>query len=507
MSDMKVTLDREGKNIVKVGVELEAEKASRAYEITCRELSQQVEIPGFRKGKAPRNIIEKRFGREIIKKEALERLIPELLQQVIVDKNLDIITNPEIQECKFELGEPLTLLAKFEVRPEVTLGDYKGIKVDVPEAKLDEKAIDRALEHLAEQKADLAPIEGREVAMGDHVLLDFECTVDGAPVEGGKGEGLTLEVKEGQFLPNFCDQLVGKKPGEQFNIEVTFPDEYRNKALAGKPALFDVKLKELRQRVVPEINDELAKGYDHESLDALKAAIKERLDEDLETQNRARAQKVVVDAVVEQSKVDIPDTMITREHELLMQQMRHEVERYGENWTEYQKGEAFAKVEEGKKEEAKQRVLHSLVLGAVVRAENLSVAEEEVAPYLAQIAVSNNIPPERYREMAQDEYLMRQITEEVLTGKVVDYLVDNAQLNYVEDTHVHGPECAHGDEHGHSHGEHEHGPNCDHSHDEEPAKAPKAKAKKAASEEGEKEESSEKEEVAASGKKKTKKEK
>ncbi len=477
---MKVTLDREGKNIVLVGVELEAEKASRAYEITCRELSHQVEIPGFRKGKAPRNIIEKRFGREIIKKEALERLIPDLLQQVIVDKNLDIITNPEIQECKFELGEPLTMKAKFEVRPEVTLGEYKNLKVDVPEAKLNDNAVDKALEHLAEQKADLKPVDPREVVLGDHVLLDFECKVEDKPVEGGKGEGLTLEVKEGQFLPNFCEQLVGHKPGEKFKIEVTFPEEYRNKALAGKPAVFEVDLKEVRQRVVPEINDEMAKGYDHESLDTLKAAIKERLDDDLQMQNRARAQKVVVEAVVERAQVDIPETMIKREHELLMQQMRQEVERYGESWDEYKKNENFAKVEEGKQEEAKQRVLHSLVLGAVVRAENLSVSEEEVAPYLAQIAVSNNIPPERYREMAQDEYLMRQITEEVLTGKVVDFLVDNAELNYVEDTHVHGPECAHGHEH---EGGHEHGPDCDHDAEEKEevvASAKSSSKKKAA---------------------------
>jgi len=480
---MKVTLDREGKNIVKVGVELEAEKASRAYEVTCRELSHQVEIPGFRKGKAPRNIIEKRFGREIIKKEALERLIPELLQQVIIDKNLDIITNPEIQECKFELGEPLTLSAKFEVRPEVTLGEYKNIKVDVPEAKLADGAIDRALEHLAEQKSDLQPIEGREVVLGDHVLLDFECLVEGKPVEGGKGEGLTLEVKEGQFLPNFCEQLVGKKPGEQFTIEVTFPEEYRNKALAGKPAVFTVDLKELRQRVTPEINDELAKGYDHESLDALKEAIKERLDEDVQVQNRARAQKVVVEAVVERANVDIPDTMINREHELLLQQMRQEVERYGESWSEFQKNENYAKISDNKREEAKQRVLHSLVLGAVVRQENLSVSEEEVAPYLAQIAVSNNIPPERYREMAQDEYLMRQITEEVLTGKVVDFLVDSAELNYVPDEHEHGPDCAHGHEHG---GEHEHGPDCSHDHEETPEKEEVAASSKASKGEGKK---------------------
>src|SRR5579885_769309 len=276
---MTVTLDREGKNVVRVDVELEAEKASRAYEVTCRELSQQIEIPGFRKGKAPRGIIEKRFGRDLIKKEALERLIPELLQQVIVDKNLDIITNPEIEEYKFELGEPFKLIAKFEVRPEVKLGNYKGIKVDVPQAALQEGAVERTLQQLAEQKGTLAPIESREVVKGDHVLLDFECLVDGEVVEGGRAEGLTLEVKEGQFLPGFTEQLVGKKPGEKFDVNVNFPEEYRNKTLAGKPAVFKVDLKELRQRVVPEINDELAKSYEQESLDKLKEAIQERLDE------------------------------------------------------------------------------------------------------------------------------------------------------------------------------------------------------------------------------------
>lgn len=500
---MKVTLDREGKNIVRVGVELEAEKASRAYEITCRELSHQVEIPGFRKGKAPRNIIEKRFGREIIKKEALERLIPELLQQVIVDKNLDIITNPEIEECKFELGEPLTLSCKFEVRPEVKLGEYKGIKVDVPQAVLQEGAIDRALSHLAEQKSSLEPIESREVVEGDHVLLDFECFVDEKPVEGGKGDGLTLEIKEGQFLPGFCEQLIGKKPGEKFDVEVNFPEEYRNKNLAGKPAIFKVDLKELRERAIPEVNDELAKVYDHESLDSLKAAILERLNEDVEVQNRARAQKVVVDAVVDQAQVDIPETMINREFELLMQQMKHEVERYGQDWNEYANSEHFESIKSNKHEEAKQRVLHSLVLGAVVREENLSVGEEEIAPYLAQIAVQNNIPPERYREMAQDEYLMRQITEEVLTGKVVDFLVDSAALNYVEDDHAHD----HDDDH-------EHGPNCSHDHDHEPAaKKGKGKGKESVKSPEPKADAEEKEPVgkaAKSGdsvKKKTKKEK
>lgn len=430
---MKVTLDREGKNVVKVGLELEAEKASRAYEITCRELSHQVEIPGFRKGKAPRNIIEKRFGRDLIKKEALERLVPELLQQVITDKNLDIITSPQIEECKFELGEPLTLLAKFEVRPDVELGDYKGVAVNVPEAQLPGDALDRALNNIAEQKATLKPIDGREVKDGDNVLLDFECLVDGELVEGGKAVGLNLEVREGAFLPGFCEKLVGHKPGDKFDVEVTFPDDYRNKNLAGKPAVFKVELQELRERVTPEINDELAKSLGHETLASLKSAVEDRMKEEVDQENRARSQKAVVEAIVNASNVDIPDSMIDREHDLLMQQLKHFVEQNGQDWNEYIKSEEWQSVNDGRKTEARQRVLHSLVLGAIVRAENLNVTEDEVAPYLAEIAVRNNVPPERYREMASDEYLMRQITEEVLTNKVVDFLVDSAAVKYVPD--------------------------------------------------------------------------
>lgn len=468
---MKVVVDREGKNVVRVGLELEAERASRAYEVTCRELSNQVEIPGFRKGKAPRNIIEKRFGRDAIKQEALERLLPELLHQVITDENLDIITRPEIVECKFELGEPLKLAAKFEVRPEVKLGDYKNLKVDVPEAVLPEGALDNALNNIAAQRASMKAIDDREVVMGDHVLLDFECYVDDKLVEGGKAEGLTLEVKEGAFVPGFCEQLVGKKPKEEVEVSVTFPDEYRNPSLAGKPARFKVEIKELRQKVVPEINDEFAKELDHETLDDLKKAIQERMAEEITMENEARCQRKVVEAVVEQAELDIPETMIEREHELLMHQIREIVEANGQSWDEYQSMEEFKQLDELKKKEANQRVLHSLVLGAVVKAESMNVTIEEVSPYVFDYAARNQVPEDRLRELFDDEMFMRQVSEEVLTSKVVDYLVKGAQINYVEDSgqhdHVHGEGCDH--EHGHDHeDEHEH------------KEAPKKKTKKAA---------------------------
>lgn len=431
---MKVTLDREGKNVVRVGLEVEADRASRAYEVTCRDLSNQVEIPGFRKGKAPRNIIEKRFGRDAIKQEALERLLPELLQQVITDKKLDIITRPEIIECNFELGEPLKLAAKFEVRPEVKLGDYKGVKADVPEAVIPEDALEKALNGIAEQHAAVNKIDPREVKLGDHVLIDFECYVDDKLIEGGKAENLPLELKDGAFVEGFCEQVAGKKPGDKFEAEVTFPEDYRNDALAGKPAKFKVELKELREKVVPGIDDELAQKVNHENLEELKKTIQSKMDEEIKYENEARAQKAVVDAVVENSEIDIPDTMIDREFELLMEQIKMQFQQTGQDWEEFAAMDDFKALEETKKEEASQRVLHSLVLGAVVRAEDMTVTEEEVTPYLNEYAIRNNIPPDRYSEMFQDEYVMRQISEEVLTGKVVDFLVKNAEINYVPDT-------------------------------------------------------------------------
>ena len=410
---MKVTLDREGKNVVRVGLEVEADRATRAYEKTCRDLSNHVEIPGFRKGKAPRNIIEKRFGRDAIKQEALERLLPELLQQVITDKKLDIITRPEIIECKFELGEPLTLAAKFEIRPEVKLGTYKGVETDVPEAVIPEDALNKALDGIAEQHAAVNKIDPRKIKMGDHVLLDFECYVEEKLIEGGKAENLPLEIKEGAFVEGFCEQLVGKEPGNEFEVEVTFPEEYRNPELAGKPAKFKVN---------------------HESLDELKKTIEAKMDEEIKYENEARAQKAVVDAVVENSDIDIPDTMIDREYELLMEQIKMQIQQMGQDWEEFQKMEDFESLRSSKRDEASQRVLHSLVLGAVVRAEDMNVTEEEVPPYLNEYAMRNNIPPDRYAEIFQDEYVLRQITEEVLTGKVVDFLVSNAKINYVPDT-------------------------------------------------------------------------
>lgn len=438
---MKVSLERQGINVVQLGLELETEKATKAYEVACRQLSHKVNIPGFRKGKAPRNIIEKTLGVDYIKREALERLVPELLSKVILDENLDVITEPEIDECKFELGQPLMLQARLEVRPEVTLGQYQGIQVAVPEAEMPADALDRALKSIAESKASLKEVDSRKVAMGDTVVLDFECWVGGKLVEGGKAEGLILEMKEGNFLPTFCDQLVGKEPGTNCEVKATFPAEYRNKELAGKDAEFKVDIRGIRERFVPDINDELAKSVGAESLGDLKDMLKARMDEEIRQENEARSQRAVVDGIIANAKVEIPDTMVERERELLMGSLRQMVEQNGQSWEQFQQEPEYEQISGAKRDEAKQRVLTSLVLGAIVRAEKMTVGDEEMAPYLAEVAARYNVPIERV--IGRDD-IRRQVMEELLTQKVVEYLVGQAEVRFIKDERP-VEECSHSD--------------------------------------------------------------
>lgn len=434
--DMKVTLEREGVNLVKLDVEVEANKAKQAYDKACRELSKRIRIPGFRPGKAPKNMVEKAVGADYIKREALEHLVPEVLTRIISDEKLDVITEPRIDSYNFEVGQPLALKATVEVRPEVKLGDYKGLNVKVEEARLDDEALERALKSIAEAKASLQTVsEKRALRMGDTVLLDFECYVDGQLVDGGKAEGLVLELKEGNFLPGFCEQLVGKEPDSHVEITARFPDDYRNEQLKGKEGQFKTHIREIRERFVPEINDELAKSVGQESLDALKEALRQRLDEEVKQENETRLQRCVVEEVVKKATVEIPDSMIDRECNLLLMHLRRYIEQMGQSWEAFAQSPEYDNIYKEKREEARTRVLTSLVLGAVVRAENMTITGEESAPYLAELIARYNLPIEQIAHNDQlrrafDE-LRRQAMEEALTRKVVDFLTSQSQVERV----------------------------------------------------------------------------
>lgn len=474
---MKVTLEREGKNVVKLEIELEAERVTRAYEMACRQLSNQYRIPGFRPGKAPRMILEKTIGEDNIKNEALQRLVPEVITEALIKENLDVITAPEYSNVDFKLGQPLKLQAKFEVRPEVKLGNYKEIEVNVPEVTMPADAMERALANVAETRSSLAPVEGRASEMGDTCVVNFDCTVDGAPMDGGKAESFVLELKEGSFLPGFCEQIAGHNKGDKFDVKANFPDNYRRKDVAGKEGIFAIELKEIRRKFVPDINDELAVAIGHESLETLKESIRQELDEVVKQENESRAQRMVVEAASRCAEVDIPETMIEREKELLVNQMKEYMESQGQSYEEAAALPEFATLTESKLEEARQRVLTSLVLGAIVREEKISVSDEEMGPYFAELAMRYNLRPDQFEAFASNEEMRRRVAEEVLTGKVVELLVSTAKINYVPDD-----ACSEDHDHslhdGHGGGGHVHGPDCDHGDEAAGKEKPKAEAKK-----------------------------
>ncbi len=425
---MKVTLDREGKNLVKLGVELESDKAMRAYEHACRQLSHKVNIPGFRKGKVPRTVLEKTIGVDYIKQETLEHLLPEVLNEAIAQESLDIITQPQIDSYQFDLGEPLKLQAKFEVRPQVTLGQYKGLTVEVPENAFDESSVDTALQRLAEAQSQLAAISPRPVKMGDTVLLDFECFVDDKAVEGGKAEGMLLEVKENGFIPGYCEQLVGKEPGTELEIKATFPADYRNKQLASKEGVFKTRIKELREKVVPPIDDALAQKFSVESLEKLKENLKTNLKDEFEMTNESRKQKLIVEAIVKMSTVDLPETMVEREQKLLLDQLKYYVEQSKQSFAEFEQSPEFEAIKTSKYEEAKLRVLTSLVLGAIIKEEGITVNNEELELYLQEFIARMGLPPEK---AMRNEAVHRQALEELLTGKVMELLMEHTKVEHV----------------------------------------------------------------------------
>ncbi len=427
---MKITLDKQGKNVIELGLEVEAEKVLKVYEQTCRNLSHKVKIPGFRPGKAPRRVLETTLGVEYIKSETLENMLPKLLGEAISSENLDIITQPEINKCEFELGKPLQLQAKFEVRPEVKISDYLGLSVDVVETKVPDDALASMLDNIVQSKITFANQPDKIVEMGDNVLIDFECFVDSKLIEGGSAKDVVLEVKSGNFVENFCEQLVGHKNNDNFEVKVNFPANYRNKELASKEALFKVSLKEVRNKVAPPIDDELAKSVGVDSLDELKKLLMDRLEQEAKQKTRQDVQKKVVEAVVNLASVDIPETMIDRELELLLDQVKNYLESNNQDFEAFKNTDEFNDLKAQKLEEAKKRVLTSLVLGAIVRELKITVSQDDLTPYFVDLMQTYNISA---NDITKNENIRRQVMEEALTGKVINHLVENSKVNYIKE--------------------------------------------------------------------------
>ncbi|MCY7793563.1 trigger factor, partial [Bacillus haynesii] len=379
---MSVKWEKQEGNEGVLTVEVDADTFNKALDDAFKKVVKQVSIPGFRKGKVPRGLFEQRFGVEALYQDALDILLPVEYPKAVEEAGIEPVDRPEIDVEKIEKGENLIFTAKVTVKPEVKLGEYKGLGIEKDDTAVTDEDVQNELKSLQERQAELVVKEDGKVEEGDTVVLDFEGFVDGEAFEGGKAENYSLEVGSGSFIPGFEDQLVGLEAGAEKDVEVTFPEEYHAEELAGKPAVFKVKIHEIKAKELPELDDEFAKDVDEEveTLAELTEKTKKRLEEAKENEADAKLREELVVKAAENAEADIPQAMIDTELDRMMKEFEQRLQMQGMNLELYFQfsGQDENALKEQMKEDAEKRVKSNLTLEAIAKAEKLQVTDEEV---------------------------------------------------------------------------------------------------------------------------------
>ncbi|MEC1824231.1 trigger factor [Bacillus paralicheniformis] len=423
---MSVKWEKQEGNEGVLTVEVDADTFNKALDDAFKKVVKQVSIPGFRKGKVPRGLFEQRFGVEALYQDALDILLPVEYPKAVEEAGIEPVDRPEIDVEKIEKGESLIFTAKVTVKPEVKLGEYKGLGIEKDDTAVTDEDVQNELKSLQERQAELVVKEDGKVEEGDTVVLDFEGFVDGEAFEGGKAENYSLEVGSGSFIPGFEDQLVGLEAGAEKDVEVTFPEEYHAEELAGKPAVFKVKIHEIKAKELPELNDEFAKDVDEEveTLAELTEKTKKRLEEAKENEADAKLREELVVKAAENAEADIPQAMIDTELDRMMKEFEQRLQMQGMNLELYFQfsGQDENALKEQMKEDAEKRVKSNLTLEAIAKAENLQVTDEEVEEELSKMAEAYNMPVENIKQAIGSTEGMK---EDLKVRKAIDFLVEN----------------------------------------------------------------------------------
>jgi len=425
---MSAKLEKLEENRVVLTVEVEADKVNEGLDAAFKKVVKQVNVPGFRKGKMPRQMFEKRFGVESLYQDALDFILPEAYAAAVEEAGIDPVDRPEIDVEQMEKGQTLIFKATVTVKPEVKLGDYKGLEVEVPSTEVTEEDVNQEITRMQERFAELVVKEEGKAENGDTAVIDFEGFVDGVAFEGGKGENYSLELGSNSFIPGFEEQVVGLEAGQEKDIEVTFPEEYHAAELAGKPAVFKIKLHEIKTKQLPELNDEFAKDADEE-VETL-AELKEKTKKSLEDSKKQAAENAVRDAVVEKAsenaEIEIPEVMIETEVDRMLQEFEQRLQMQGMNLELYFQfsGQDEAALKGQMKEDAAKRVRMNLVLEAIIKAENIEVTAEEVDAELAKMAEMYNMDVESIKKALGS---LEVVEADLNIRKAVDFLVENSK--------------------------------------------------------------------------------
>lgn len=426
---MSLQVEKLEHNMAKLTIEVPAEELEKALETAYQKNKNKISVPGFRKGKVPRNMIEKMYGPAIFYEDAANELIPDAYEKALDECEEEIVSAPKIDVTQIEKGKDFIFTAEVAVKPEVTLGKYKGIKVDEADLAVTEEEINAQIEKERENSARTISVEDRPVKDGDITTLDFEGFVDGVAFEGGKGTDYPLTIGSGSFIPGFEEQLIGAELNKEVEVNVTFPEDYHAKDLAGKPATFKCKIKDIKEKELPELDDEFASEVSaFDTMAEYKEDVKKSLEMKKADAAKIAKEEAVIDAVIEDAKMDIPDAMVETEQRQIIEEFSQRMRMQGLTMEQYMQftGMTPQALMDQTKPQALKRIQSRQVLEAVAKAEDLKASEEDYAAEIKDMSEKYQMEEDKIKEMLGEKG-KKQVEEDLAIRKAVDFLVDNAK--------------------------------------------------------------------------------
>lgn len=426
---MSLQVEKLEKNMAKLTIEVSAEELEKAIQGAFEKNKGKISVPGFRKGKVPRPMIEKMYGREIFYEDAANALIPDAYEKALEECEEDIVSAPKIDVTQIEAGKPFIFTAEVALKPEVKLGKYKGVKVDKIDTEVTEEEVNAEIDQERERNARNITVEDRAVRDGDMTVIDFEGFVDGVAFEGGKGESYPLTIGSGSFIPGFEEQLIGAELDKETEVNVTFPEDYQAEELKGKAAVFKCTVKEIKEKELPELDDEFASEVsEFETLAEYKEDVKKNLTEKKEKDAKSAKEDAVIDAIVNDSDMEIPEAMVATQQRQLVEDFAQRIQMQGLNMEQYFQftGSNYEMLIDQVKPQAEKRIKSRLVLEAVVAKEKLSVSEEEYEKETERMAEAYQMEVEKVKEMLGEKE-KKQIMQDLAIQKAVEFVVANAK--------------------------------------------------------------------------------
>lgn len=426
---MGLQVEKLEKNMAKLTIEVAAEEFSRAVEDAYQKNRGKISVPGFRKGKVPKKMIEQMYGKEVFYEDAANALIPNAYEKALEECTETIVSSPKVNVTQIEEGKSFIFTAEVALKPEVVLGAYKGVEVDKIDVTITDEEVDADLNQQRENNARTVTVEDRAVQDGDITSIDFEGFVDGVAFEGGKGENYSLTIGSHSFIDNFEEQLIGKNVGEECEVNVTFPEEYQAKELAGKPAVFKVTVKEIKEKQLPELNDEFAgEVSEFETLAEYKEDIKKKLTEKKEEDAKNAKEDAVIDAVIADAQMEVPDAMIETQQRQMVDDFAQRLQMQGLSLDQYFQftGLNHDKMLAQVKPQAERKIKSRLVLEAVVASENIEASEEDYEAEIARMAEMYQMEADKVKEV-MGEQGKKQIMEDLAVRKAAEFVVNEAK--------------------------------------------------------------------------------